>query len=350
MIPGYTKQPVPSKRIWTTTFLDRKTECFEIMTYPNESTYGMATLYHKEYAIGTALADFLHTDLSAWERQKEELRASVAAINRGDNPERHFRYLFSCTQFWLSQSALFTPLAASIERLHLHYEKGEALSLDQCSAQMEYYRKAQETLKTVMNTVLETEESTGLAKKYLDLQTEQHFPILTYEKVRYQCVDKGANGFFPYDDFLNEVQKSELEEVITEVLDTEDAESLVHFVLARYLQENVHFRVCKYCEKYFGITGNSKAEYCERLIAGSRKTCKEMGSLRLYEKRKFESPAVREYKRSYKAHNARIRYGLMTREEFNTWAVEARQKRDACVDGKLSLQDFIAWLDSDKMS
>ena len=51
-----------------------------------------------------------------------------------------------------------------------------------------------------------------------------------------------------------------------------------------------------------------------------------------------------------KAHNARIRYGLMTREEFNTWSQEARRKRDDCVAGKLSLEEFVAWLDSDRQS
>lgn len=64
----------------------------------------------------------------------------------------------------------------------------------------------------------------------------------------------------------------------------------------------------------------------------------------------MENPAIREYKRSYKAHNARIRYGLMTREEFSRWSKEARQKRDACVDGKLPLEEFVAWLDSDKQT
>ena len=38
----------------------------------------------------------------------------------------------------------------------------------------------------------------------------------------------------------------------------------------------------------------------------------------------------------------------MTREDFDKWAAEAREKRDACVAGKLALEDFVAWLDSDK--
>ena len=124
----------------------------------------------------------------------------------------------------------------------------------------------------------------------------------------------------------------------------------MQFILAEYIRHNLRFRTCKFCGRYFGIMGNTRSEFCDRLIDGSTKTCKEMGSLRLYEKRKMEDPAIREYKRSYKAHNARIRYGIMTREEFNAWSQEARRRRDNCVAGKLPLEEFVAWLDSDRQS
>jgi hypothetical protein len=39
----------------------------------------------------------------------------------------------------------------------------------------------------------------------------------------------------------------------------------------------------------------------------------------------------------------------MTKEEFAVWSAEAREKRDLCLAGKLSLEEFVAWLDSDKM-
>ena len=38
----------------------------------------------------------------------------------------------------------------------------------------------------------------------------------------------------------------------------------------------------------------------------------------------------------------------MSREEFTAWSVEARAKRDACCAGQLPLDDFVAWLNSDK--
>ena len=166
----------------------------------------------------------------------------------------------------------------------------------------------------------------------------------------YGITMKGANGFFPYDDVLNEERRNDFQEFSAETLNTEEPNDFVQFILAEYIRRNLRFRICKFCGRYFGIMGNTRAEFCDRLIDGSTKTCKEMGSLRLYEKRKMEDPAIREYKRSYKAHNARIRYGIMTREEFNAWSQEARRRRDDCVAGKLPLEEFVAWLDSDRQS
>ena len=157
---------------------------------------------------------------------------------------------------------------------------------------------------------------------------------------------------FRYDDLLEfYLSGAELvlpEQFHIEVLLTETLDDLATFLLARYARENLRYRKCKFCGRYFGVVRNYKSEYCDRLIDGSTKTCKDSGALRLYEKRKLENPAVKEYKRSYKAHNARIRYGLMTREEFQAWSKEARQNRDRCVAGELSLEEFVAWLDSDR--
>ena len=38
----------------------------------------------------------------------------------------------------------------------------------------------------------------------------------------------------------------------------------------------------------------------------------------------------------------------MSKAEFSAWSKTAREKRDACMAGKLPLEDFVAWLDSDK--
>ena len=37
--------------------------------------------------------------------------------------------------------------------------------------------------------------------------------------------------------------------------------------------------------------------------------------------------------------------GGLKKEKFKQWQYEAVQKRDSCLDGKLSLEEFIDWLE-----
>ena len=260
------------------------------------------------------------------------------------------RGLFDLAKLWLSDNPLYAPLAAALERLEINAANGDVLNTNEIERMMEEYRAWQPKLKNIAHCVLETEDSGDMREKYLAERTKDkaRFPILSYGRLHLEAVYSGGNVPYPYDDLLNFGALSEPAAITAEVLNTERVSDLICFLLCRYLEANLRFHACKFCGKLFGITGNYKQEYCSRVIPGSEKTCKEMGSVRLYEKKIFSEPAIKEYKRSYKAHNARIRYGLMTREEFDKWAAEAREKRDACVAGKLPLEDFVAWLDSDK--
>ncbi|MBE6909493.1 MAG: hypothetical protein E7474_07980 [Ruminococcaceae bacterium] len=349
MQPNQT-QPIPRKKIWCAVYTDAETECFEMRTL-SEDGEGVETLYHKEYSSGTAIGDFLETDLSIWDQMLPKIREAVQSINEGRYLKKSFNALFYCTLYWLDQSAFFAPFAASLQRLHVVHAVGDLISLDECIDQMAYYRAMQEYLNKLVTQVFSISEGENTALRYFALQKQfglESYPPFAFDAVQYLAAVKGVGGF-PYDEFLEEEVPAEGgEDIVTEVLQTEDPEAFTEFLLYRYLQENLHLRKCKYCGRFFATHGHTKLEYCDRLIENSTKTCREMGSLRLYEQRQMEDPAVREYKRSYKTHNARIRYGLMTREEFTAWSVEARAKRDKCSAGELPLEEFVAWLNSDK--
>lgn len=358
MLPNQ-QPPAPRGQIWAACYMDAVTECFEIRTEFENAPGSIQTLYHKEYPIGTALTGFLYTDLSSFSVHLKQLKACLAEMSTGNDVEQQIRQLFDLALFWLRQSTVFAPLAASIQRQWLYFEQGKKPEPSEIECQMAYYVDLQPKLLYLAEHFFEADKQQNMTERYFEqrkvLQDQQapeqrNYPPLQYGTVTYGIVTKGANGFFPYDDVLNEERRNDFRDFAAETLNTEQPEDFVQFILAEYIRRDLRFRTCKFCGRYFGITGNTRLEFCDRLIDGSTKTCKEMGSLRLYEKRKMEDPAIREYKRSYKAHNARIRYGIMTREEFNAWSQEARRKRDECVAEKLPLKEFVAWLDSDKQS
>ena len=135
---------------------------------------------------------------------------------------------------------------------------------------------------------------------------------------------------------------------LREVLYPNTVRDLYNYLKAYCLRLPLPIHKCKNCGRYFVVTGNITQDYCTRLMEGSEKTCRQMGAVVQYQSRQMKNPATREFTRSYKAHNARVRYGTMTKAEFTAWSKEARAKRADCVAGKLSFEDFVAWLDSDK--
>ena len=135
---------------------------------------------------------------------------------------------------------------------------------------------------------------------------------------------------------------------LREVLYPNTVRDLYNYLKAYCLRLPLPIHKCKNCGRYFVVTGNITQDYCTRLMEGSEKTCRQMGAVVQYQSRQMKNPATREFTRSYKAHNARVRYGTMTKAEFSAWSKMAREKRNACVAGKLPLEDFVAWLDSDK--
>jgi len=309
-------------------FVDDKTEYVEIRTDASDPDHWYTSYWHGEEQLGTAIANFLYADLDL---VKEHLKQFRKDPQSGRDIAR----------YWLKESALFAPLAAALETA-----RTKKVNLTPFPEQ---YRQLQAVLKAIAADCLDTEQTEGMAGRYL-MQRDK-FPVLQYGSLFLEPGVKVKGAIpFPYDDPLNFLPTEETPETVAaETLHTESAEDLAYFLLSRCLQADVRFRKCKYCGRYFPVIGRQVNEYCNRLIAGSTKTCKELGYNKLYEKSLYQNPANKEYKRAYKTRNARIRRGLMTREEFNEWADAARQLRDRCLAGEISVEELITWLDQDKL-
>lgn len=321
------KNKVYSKLACAAAFTDEKTEYCEIRTETDKPERYYTTLWHGENPLGTAISNLLYTDLSPMDDHLKQYAEDTSTR-------------MDIARYWLRESALFAPLAAALER--------DQLKKENLSAFPKQFKQLQKELKVIASDCLVTEQTDGVMERYLmqggKLPTLQYGRLYMEHGVRV----RGAIAF-PYDDLLQFEPTPETPETIpAETLHTESVEDLAYFLLSRCLQANVRFRKCKYCGRYFPIQGGNRSEFCDRLIEGSTKTCKEMGYNKLYEKVLFENPANKEYKRAYKTRNARIRRGLMTREEFNAWAAEARQKRDQCLAGEITLEELVEWLDHDK--
>lgn len=326
-------------------------EIIEIRACDRKAPETEGLFWYQEAEAGCCLTDFLYVDLTVMKAQLLMMHEAITAINAGEDPTESFLMLRELYQYWKVQGTFFAPFVAAIMRLFADQGSGKKLSLTEIKKLAARYEELQAMMKQIAEVFAE-DRAGNLAYLYLFRHERQpeRYPLFSYGHVQLETFFIGdiVRTFYFNEPGREETYQTPRKPVVAETLVTESPDDLMGYMVNKYLIENVHFRTCKYCGRYFGITGNYKTDYCNRQIEGSSKTCKEAGSLRLYEQRTMENPAIREYKRSYKAHNARVRYGIMTREEFNKWSEAARAKRDQCVAGELSLEDFVAWLDSDK--
>ncbi len=61
--------------------------------------------------------------------------------------------------------------------------------------------------------------------------------------------------------------------------------------------------------------------------------------------KKSDTPALKAYSKAYKKRFAWIKYGKITKEAFYEWSEKAREKRELCLKGNMTLEEFQAWLD-----
>ena len=178
-------------------------------------------------------------------------------------------------------------------------------------------------------------------KHKLPLQTE--ITRITFEIARekdetYQIVDKSIA-----EEYCQEmVEVSGLDMV--RVLHPTTFEDVANYTATMLIMKEIRFKRCKNCGQLFIPSKYNQVEYCDRIISAAGKTCRQLGATKVYQKKKGNDPIDREYTKSYKKHNARVRYGIMTREEFSNWSQEARVKREQCRDGELPFEDFVDWL------
>ena len=103
-------------------------------------------------------------------------------------------------------------------------------------------------------------------------------------------------------------------------------------------------RRCHNCGRYFLLTSGYDIRYCSNIAPGeTEKTCRKVGA-HVKEQQKHEAmaktPEGREYNRTYRRLQGRMRGGKITRDEWNAQVAEAQELLDKAQRGELSEQEL----------
>jgi hypothetical protein len=145
------------------------------------------------------------------------------------------------------------------------------------------------------------------------------------------------------------VEKIVLENMeVREVYDINSIHDWYRYEFISLIKGDILFKKCQCCGRFFIPSGRSDSEYCDRINVEYGKPCKEIGATLAFAKRHENDEIHQAYTKAYRRMDSRKRTHYISKKEFTEWSKTARQKRTACQNGEITLEEFQAWLDESK--
>ena len=315
-----------------------------------DKTLGSRITYlDQTQGLGQCLIDLYDTDFYDTYCVLSEINKLV----RAEKDEAAWRKLLELSMPLCEVHPFFGLLAKELSELESAYAHGQdsdaALVLSFANDFEAIVRDAKALIEVCLDDRYKPDYSTAERYREAHYDALLHFDDMRYGELATEEVVLDSPAYDSAYHYSAEMLRERgIRTALREVLYPNTVRDLYNYLKAYCLRLPLPIHKCKNCGRYFVVTGNITQDYYTRLMEGSEKTCRQMGAVVQYQSRQMKNPATREFTRSYKAHNARVRYGTMSKAEFTAWSKTARAKRADCVAGKLSLGDFVAWLDSDK--
>ena len=108
----------------------------------------------------------------------------------------------------------------------------------------------------------------------------------------------------------------------------------------------VRFRKCGRCGRYFIMKGNYDTRYCDRVAEGTNRTCQDLAAQENYQKKHEGNHAVHIYSKYYKRYSARVKVKQIREDDFKQWKYQAITRRDECSEGKITVEEYIDWMEA----
>ncbi len=121
---------------------------------------------------------------------------------------------------------------------------------------------------------------------------------------------------------------------------------MLNLEFTKMLEADIRIRKCKRCGRYFIMKGNYDTNYCNRVAEGQTRSCQDLAAQENYKAKAAENPALPIYSKYYKRYAARVRSRQIKEADFKKWKFQALTKRDECTDGKITVDEFVEWLET----
>ena len=287
---------------------------------------------------GESLIDYIYGDFNEVYDMMIQTQEILRVIRSGKEVEENIKNLRSYADFVEKQQIYFHTISDYIREIIIAHERTEKIdNVKYLSHISEDIRELQEMCLELLETCFDMDDDRKLStpEKYSAFLKKQKGTMVFEPKI-YSVTLKAVNA--------------DGKMVFVDVVTPHDFFDIIYFFTSYFLKNDVKFRKCKYCGKYF-VPETARMDYCTRKIEGSTKTCRGLGSVKNYQAQAFNHEAAKLYNRAYKTMFSRMKSktNSLTEDEFKEWAVEARELRDKCIpessDYENNLERLKIWLD-----
>lgn len=125
-------------------------------------------------------------------------------------------------------------------------------------------------------------------------------------------------------------------------------EDCLYLEFSEMIHYKILIKICKNCCRMF-LPKKSNIDYCTRIYTTDGKTCQDVGYTQTFARSVKSDELLQAYTRAYKAHYARMskprkRAGNLSREDFEKWYQEAKEKLKLARTGVLDADEYKEWL------
>lgn len=288
-----------------------------------------------EHEMGTSAVDFMYDSL--YEMVVgflAETEVIVSNIKRDDREadwgyfERLARYLYYSENMHPFYYPLFVEIINAYKR-NMCDAEGKELRNDHFAKIGEELSNIKKRISDLLNAHDKLEDNSTV----IDCYRENAFPVpLLITNIQAELLPTKAMS----------VEKESYELVM--VLVPQKLEEIWNYLLSVYVSSGIRFKRCENCKRFFATNGRGNPKFCERIIEGKDKSCRQLMPKLNFLSKAEKDPAVWLYNRAYKTMYSRVTVGAMRKELFKEWSKEARAKRDECSRGDISPEQYSEWL------
>ena len=287
------------------------------------------------FDIGESAVDFLYDSL--FEQVTGFLAVSaeiVRKIKHGNESEKQWEYFVNFANVIYSDGVMhpfYYPVFAEVVnayRRNMRDQYGNLLEDDHFVKVGQELHQIRQNVLTALQLLDGVEDAKEITKIYRD-------GIFT-EPIRLTNLQA---------EFVSAVNVShEEQDVVILVQRPQSVLEMWEYLLTAYASSNVRFKRCENCKRFFTTTGRGNPKFCERIIEGQGRSCRQVMPKLIFNSKADKDPAVWLYNKAYKTMYSRITTGSLSKEMFHIWAKKARAKRDECTRGEISPEDYSTWL------